>query len=57
MTDLGTIVTGIVSTAGTVITSLFTASEIPEVITAVAVLPIIGGIVGLVVRVTRKGRG
>lgn len=57
MTELGTIVTGIVSSAGTVITSLFTASEIPEVITAVAVLPIIGGIVGLVVRVTRKGRG
>lgn len=57
MTDLGTIVTGIVSNAGTVITSLFTAGETPSVITAVAVLPIIGGIVSLVVRVTKKGRG
>lgn len=57
MTDLGTIVTGIVTQAGTVISSLFSASETPEVITAVACLPIIGGIVALVVRVTRKGRG
>lgn len=57
MFDLGTIVTGIVSSAGTVIESLFDASETPAVLTAVAVLPIIGGIVGLVVRVTRKGRG
>lgn len=57
MTELGTIVTGIVTTAGSVITSLFTAGETPEVLTAVAVLPIIGGIVGLAVRVTRKGRG
>lgn len=57
MTDLGAIVTGIVSNAGTVITSLFTAGETPSVITAVAVLPIIGGIVSLVVRVTKKGRG
>lgn len=57
MSDLGTIVTGIVTQAGTVISSLFSASETPEVITAVACLPIIGGIVALVVRVTRKGRG
>ena len=57
MTDLGTIVTGIVTQAGTVLTSLFTASETPAVLTAVAVLPIIGGIVGLVVRLVRKGRG
>ena len=57
MTDLTTIVNGIVSSAGTVIQSLFSATETPAVLTAVAVLPIIGGIIGLVVRVTKKGRG
>ena len=57
MTDLATIVTGIVSTAGTVLGSLFTVGETPTTIAAVAVLPIIGGIVGLVVRVVKKGRG
>lgn len=57
MNDLGTIVTGIVTTAGSVIGSLFTVGETPDVVAAVAVLPIIGGIVGLVVRVVKKGRG
>ena len=44
MTELGAIVTGIVSAAGNVITNLFTAGETPDVLTAVAVLPIVGGV-------------
>lgn len=57
MTELGAIVTGIVTSAGNVITNLFTAGETPDVLTAVAVLPIVGGIFGLATRIVRKGRG
>lgn len=57
MTELGAIVTGIVTAAGSVITNLFTAGETPDVLTAVAVLPIVGGIFALATRIVRKGRG
>lgn len=58
MTELTGYVTAILTNAGTLISSLFTNSgETPAVINAVAALPIVSGIIGIVVAATRKAKG
>lgn len=58
MTELTGYVTAILTNAGSLISSLFTASgDTPAVINVVAALPIVSGIIGVVVSATRKAKG
>lgn len=58
MSELTGYVTQILTNAGTLITSLFTnTGETPAVINAVAALPIVSGIIGIVISATRKAKG
>lgn len=58
MTELSGYVSAILTNAGTLISSLFTAGgETPAVINAVAALPIVSGIIGVAVSASRKSKG
>lgn len=58
MTELTGYVSAILTNAGTLISSLFSVGgETPAVINAVAALPIVGGIIGVVVSASRKAKG
>lgn len=59
MSELTTMVSQILTSAGTLISGLFTPGNetTPAVLTAVAALPILSGVIGIAVSATRKGKG
>lgn len=59
MSALTEAVNAILSTAGSLITSLFSpgTENVPAVLAYVAAIPILSGVIGIVVSATRKGKG